>query len=100
MNNTSNSQNSSSQINSFYPHSIYSFARKDYTIAELLTVLSADFLDLIYQHNVLPPESTFAAIRVSIPTLNLLKIVVPTFTNYKICYCCNNCPNRGQRLTS
>ena len=53
-------------------------------------VFSADFLDPMYLHNVIPPESPFAAIRVSIPTLNLLKIVVPTATNYKIY--CDNCP--------
>ena len=55
MNNNNNSQNNKSQSEIEYPHIIFSFARKDYTIAELLTVFYADFLDLIYQHNVLPP---------------------------------------------
>ena len=35
----------------------------------------------------------------SIPTLNLLIIVVRTFTNYKIYYC-DNCPPAGHRLTT
>ena len=42
-----------------YPHIIFSFDRndrKEYKTAELLTVFSADFLDLIYLHNVIPPE--------------------------------------------
>ena len=55
MNNTKNSRNiSQSEIK--YPHIIFSFARKDNKIEELLTVFSADFLDLIYHHNVLTPE--------------------------------------------
>ena len=67
-----------------YPHIIFSLARKDYTIAELLTVFSADLLDLIYLQSDIPPESPVAAVRVSIPTLNLLIIVVPSSTIYKI----------------
>ena len=87
MNNTNNLHNNNinSQGETIYPHPIFSFERKDYTIDELLTVYSADFLDLIYLHNVIPPESPFAAIRVSVrvSALNLLKIVIPTSTNYK-----------------
>ena len=60
---------------------------------------SADFLDVIHLHNVIPPESPFAATRVSVPTLNLLVIVNPTSSNYKIYYC-DNCPTLGQRLSS
>ena len=62
----------------------FSFERKDYTIAELLTVLSADFSDLTYLHNVIPAESPCAAIRVNVPTLNILIIDIPTITYYKI----------------
>ena len=65
----------------------------------MLKVSCADFFYLIYQHIVLPPESPFAAIRVSIPSLNLLIIVVQTFANYKIYYC-DNCPTQGQTLKS
>ena len=65
----------------------------------MLTVFSADLLDLIYRHNVVPTESPFAAMRVSVPTLNLLIIVIPNFTNYKIYYC-DTCPTMGQRLYS
>ena len=72
-----------------------SFERKEYTVAEILTVFSADFLGLIYIQNVIPPESSCAAIRVSVPTLNLLIIVIPTFTDYKIYYR-GNCPTLGQ----
>ena len=68
-NELSNDNNPTNEIT--YPHVIFSFERKDYTISELLTVFSADFLDLIYLHNVIPPESPCAAIRVSVPTLNL-----------------------------
>ena len=82
-----------------FPYIIFSFERKDYTIAELLTVFSADVLDLIYLHNVIQPESPCAAIRVCVPTLNLLLIVIPTSTDYKIYYC-DNCPTLGQRLSS
>ena len=57
------------------------------------------FLDLIYQHNVLLPESPFAAIRVSIPTLNVLIIAIPSFDSYKIFFC-DNFPTLGQRLRS
>ena len=64
-----------------YAQFIFSFERKVYTIAELLTVFSADFLDLIYFHNVNPPESHCETIRVSVPTLNLLIIVIPTSTD-------------------
>ena len=72
MNNTSNSQNTSSQSKLVYLHILFSFARKDYTIAGLLSVFAADFLDLIYLDNVIPPESPFAAIRLGIPNLKLL----------------------------
>ena len=98
MNNTKSSQNNSSQSELEFPQIIFALTRKDYTVAELPTTSSADFLDLIYQHNVIPPESPFAAIRDSIPTLNLLIIVVPSFTQYKIYYC-DNCPTLGQRFT-
>ena len=91
--------NINSQSETIYPHTFFSFERKDYTIAELLTVFSADFIDLIYLHNVIAPESPFAAIRVSVPTLNLLIIVIPTSTDYKIYYW-DNCPTLGQRLSS
>ena len=87
MNTTSNSQNSNSknsQNENIYPHTIFSFERKDYTIAELLTEFSADFLDLIHLHNVIPPESPIAAVRVSFPTLKLLKKFISTSTDYKI----------------
>ena len=102
MNNANNSQNSNSNNsqNAFiYPHTIFSFERKDYTIAELLTVFPADFLDLTYLHNVIPPVSPFAATRVSVPTSNLLINVILTSTDYKIYYC-DNCPTLGQRLSS
>ena len=101
MNNTNNSQSSNSnnsQNEIIYPHTIFSFERKDYTIAELLTVLSAGFLDLIYLHNVIPPEYPFAAVKVSVPTLNLLIIVIPTSTDYKT-YNCDNCPILGQKIS-
>ena len=78
MKNTDSSQNNSSQSEPEYPHIIFSFDRKDYTISELLPVGSIDVLDLIYRHNVILPDSTFAAIRVSITTPNLLIIVVPS----------------------
>ena len=84
MNNTNNSQNNkinNSQIETIYPQTIFSFERKDYTIDELLTIFSAEFLDLIYLHSVIPPESPFPAIRVSVPTLSLLIIVVQTSTD-------------------
>ena len=48
----------------------------------IINSFSADFLDLIYLHNVIPSESPCAAIQVSVPTLNLLIIVIPTSTNY------------------
>ena len=102
MNNTNNSQNNNinnSQSETIYPHTIFSFKRKDYTIDELLTVFCAAFSDLIYLHNVIPPESPFAAITLSVPTLNLLIIVVPTSIIYKFYYC-DICPNLGQRLSS
>ena len=67
MNNTNNLQNSNSQNKIEYPRIIFAFDRKDFTLEELLTVFSSDFSDLIYQHNVLPPESPIAAIRVTIP---------------------------------
>ena len=73
-----NNQTNNSQTETAYPQVIYSFERKDYTINELLSVFSADFLDLIFLHNFIPPESPCAAIRVSVSTLNLLIIVIPT----------------------
>ena len=101
MNNTSklSNNNNNTTIEIIYSHVIFSFERKDYTIAELLTVFSADFLYLIYLHNVIPPESPCAAIRVSLPNLNLLFTLYPTSTDYKICYC-DNCPTLGQKLLS
>ena len=92
MNKTNKSQNNNnSQSETIYTHTILSFERKDYTIAELLTVFSADFLDLIYLHNVILTESPFTAIPANVPTLTLLIFVVPTSTYYKI-YNCDNCP--------
>ena len=38
-----------------------------------------------------------AAIRVNVPTLNLLIIVIPTSTDYKIYYC-DNCPQFGLKI--
>ena len=76
-----------------------SFEGKDYTTTELLTAFSADFSDLIYLRNVIPPESPFAAIQVSVLTLNLLIIVVPTPTDYNTYYC-DHCPTLGQKLSS
>ena len=103
MNKTNKSLNNSHtkdvQSEITYPHIIFSFERKDYTNAELLTVFSADFLDLIYLYNVIPPESPCAAIRVSVLTLNLLKNYIPTATYYQIYYC-DNYPTLGQRLSS
>ena len=89
MKNINKSLNNRPLQNNLYPQILYSYERKDYTIDELLTIFSPDFLDLIYLHSVIPPESPFAAIRVSVPTLNLLIIVVPTTTNYNIYYCDN-----------
>ena len=80
-----------------YPQVIFSFEKKDYTIAELLTVFSANFLNLVYLQNVIAPESPCAEIRVSVPTLNLLIIVIPTSTDYKIYYC-DNCATLGPRI--
>ena len=100
MNNTNNSSNNNNPVNKVkYPQIIFSFEKKDYTIAELLTVFSSEFSDLIYLHNVNPPESPCAAIRVSVPTLNLLIIVITTSTHYKFDYC-DNCPTLGQNLSS
>ena len=103
MNNINKSLNNSHtddvQSEITYPHVIFSFERKDYIIDELLTVFSADFLDLIYLYNVIPTESPCAAIRVSVRTLNLLIIVIPNATDYKIFYC-DNRPTLGQRLSS
>ena len=98
MNNTKKSQNNNLQSESVYPHIIFSFEQKDCTITELLTVFSADFIDLINLHNVFPPESPFAAIRVSATTLNLLIFVGPISTDYKIF--CENCPTLGKKLSS
>ena len=78
MNNTNRLSNNNATNEIIYSHVIFSFEQKDYTIAELLTVFSADFVDLIYRHNVIPPKSPCAAIRVSVHTLNLLIIVIPT----------------------
>ena len=88
MNNIRNSQNNSSQSETVYHHFIFSFDREDCSIAEMLTVVSVDYLDLIYLPNVSTTESPFAAIRVSIDTLNLLIIVVPTSThpNYLVAH--------------
>ena len=72
-----------------HPQVIFSFERKDYTIAQFLTVFSADFFGSHVPHNVISPESPCAAILVSVPTLNLLIIVIPASTNYKIYYCDN-----------
>ena len=83
----------------FNIHTLFFFARKDYTIEELLTVFSAEFLEVICQRDVHPSESPFAAIRVCVPTLNLLIIVVSSFTHYKVFYC-DHCPTLGQQLTS
>ena len=99
MNNTNNLQSNNSQSKIAYPPIIFSFAGKDYTVEELFIFFSTDFLDLIYQTNVFPPESPFAAIRFSTPTLNLLINVNPSFTQNKIFYC-HNCPTLGQQLTS
>ena len=55
-NNSQSSNSNNSQNETVYPHTIFSFERKDYAIAELITVFSADFLDLIHLHNVIPPE--------------------------------------------
>ena len=94
-----NSHTNDVQSKISYPHVLFSFERKGYTIAELLIVFSADFLYLIYLHNVFTPESPCTAIRVILPTLNLLIIVIPTITDCKIYYC-DNCPTLGQRLSS
>ena len=66
-------------------------------MSELSTVFSADFLDLIYLHIVFPPGSTFAAIRFSVPTLNLFIIVAPTSNDY-IIFFWENCPTLGQKI--
>ena len=56
-----------------YPQNIFSLERTGYeTLNNFKIIFSSNFLDLIYQHNILPQESTFAAIRVSIIHLNLL----------------------------
>ena len=100
MYNTNKLLNNDNQTNDItYPHVIFSFEGKDYTIAELLTVFSADCLDLIYLHKVIPSESPCVAIRVGLPTSNLLIIVIPTSTDCKIYYC-DKCPALGHRLSS
>ena len=103
MNNTNeflnNNPTNNNRSETTYPQVIYSFERKDYTISELLAVISPDFLDLIFLHNVIPPESPCAAVRVSVPNLNLLLIVIPTAHNYQIYYC-DNCPALGPSLSS
>ena len=82
MNNTNKLSNNNNQTNEIkYPHVIFSFERKDYLIAELLTVFSADFSDPIHLHKVIPPEPPCAAIRASVLTLNLSIIVIPTSTD-------------------
>ena len=84
MNNTNKLLNNINPTNEItYPQVIFYFERKDYKVAKFLTVFCADFLDLIYLHNVIPPESPCAAIHVSVPTLNLLIIVFPTSINIK-----------------
>ena len=99
MSNTSHSPNNHSQTQHVCLHIIFSIARKYHTIAELLKVFSSVFLDLIYQHNVLPPDSPFAAIRYIKPTLILFIIDVPVFTNCKFYYC-NNFLTLGPNLTA
>ena len=102
MNNTKkslNNQTNNTQSETAYPQVIYSFKRKDYTITELLSVFSPDFLDLVFLHNVIPTESLRAAVRVSVPNLNLLIIVIPTVNNYQVYYC-DNCPTLGPSLSS
>ena len=100
MNNTTKLSNNNNPTNEItYPHVIFSFERKDYTFAELLTVFSANFFDLICLHNFILPDSPCTAIRVNEPTLNLLIIVISTSTDYKIYYC-DNCPTLGHRLLS
>ena len=94
-----NNQTNNTQSETDYPQVIYSFERKDYTITELLSVFFPDFLDLIFLHNVIPPESPCAAVRVSVHTLNLLIIVIPTANNYQVYYC-DNCPALGPSLSS
>ena len=64
-----------------------------------MSVFSPNFLDLIFLYNVIPPESPCAAVRVSVPTLNLLIIVIPTAGNYQVYYC-DNCPELDPSLSS
>ena len=100
MNNTNKLSNNNNPTNEItYPHVNFSFERKHYTIAELLTAFSADFLDFIYLHNIFLPELHCAAIQVNVTTLNILNIVIPTSTDYKNYYF-DNCPTLGQRLSS
>ena len=102
MNNTnkySNNQTNNIQSEKSLPQVIYSIERKDKTITEILSAFSSDFLNLIFLHNVIPPESPCAAIRVSVPTLNLLIIVIPSANNYQVYYC-DNCPHLGPLLSS
>ena len=99
MSNTNKLSNNNTLNKIVYPQVPISFERKDHTLAELLTIFSADFLDLKYLHNVIPPESPCAAIRVSVPTLNLLIIVITPPNNYKVYYF-NKCPNLGPSLAS
>ena len=99
MKNTNNSQKKQlTKWNQISPN-YFLFARKDYAIEELLTFLSDDFLDLTYQNNVLPTESPFPAVRVSLPSLNNLIIVTPSF-NYYNPFFCDNCPSLGQQIKS
>ena len=98
MNNTNNLQSNNSQREITYPHTTFSIARKNYTIEELLVFFSTDFIDLISQQRVFPPELPFAVIRGRMPTLSLVIIVIPSFTHSKILFC-DNCPTLGQGLT-
>ena len=62
MDNTNNSQNDNSnnlQSETIYPHAIFSFERKDYTIDELLIVFSVNYFDLNYLHNVIPSQPPY-----------------------------------------
>ena len=99
MNNTNRLLGNNTTNEITFPQVLFSFEQKNYTISELLKIFSADSLYLIYLHNVNPPESPCAAVRVRVPTLNFLIIAIPTPTNYKIYYC-KNCPLLGPSLAS
>ena len=66
---------------------------------ELLTVASADSLDLSYKHKFLPPELPLAAIRDSIHHLNILKIVIHSSNQFKV-FDSDNCHTIIRQLTS